>query len=193
MEGKTIKSIYEFGSGYTLLVFEDNTASLVEVIQAELITDDMEELRVALFGSEKKPDGGEEKKPDGGGKEKTEEGDMTWEDLQGMKYKELVKLCGENDLDTDPDDYDKSEVDDLRIDIAKECGIKLKEEEKKPDGDDNYTWDDLKGLDEDELGDLIKENDLDVDPDDYDDNENGLRRAIAKECGITPPKKHKKK
>jgi len=190
MEGKTIKSTYEFGSGYTLLVFEDETASLVEVIQAELVSDDIEELRLALSGPEEKDKGKEEVKKDS----KSDEGDITWEDLKKMSFKALTDLCKENDLDTDPEDYEKNEIDDLKEDIAKECGIKAgKKEKEKEDDDDNYTWDDLMKLDENELADLCKENELDVDLDDYDDDENGFRRAIAKECGITPPKKSKKK
>ncbi len=71
------------------------------------------------------------------------------------------------------------------------------EEEEKPKGKkkpepeekDDLTWEDLKGMDEDELTDLIDEEKLDTDVDDYDDDLPGLRKAIAKEMGIEIPKK----
>jgi len=65
---------------------------------------------------------------------------------------------------------------------------KKKDKEPEPEG---YTWADLKEMDEDELIDLIKENSLDTDPDDFDDNEAGLRKAIAKEIGVEVPAKKK--
>lgn len=63
---------------------------------------------------------------------------------------------------------------------------KEKDDEPEPD---SYTWQDLKEMDEDELIALIKENSLDTDPDDFEDNEAGLRKAIAKEIGVEVPKK----
>lgn len=61
---------------------------------------------------------------------------------------------------------------------------------KKPEPEkDELTWEDLKGMDEDELTDYIEEEGLDTDPDDFEDDLPGLRKAIAKEQGIEIPKK----
>ena len=43
-------------------------------------------------------------------------------------------------------------------------------------------------MDFEELEDLCVEKDLDSDPDDFDEEEDKLRKAIAKELGITLPK-----
>lgn len=65
-----------------------------------------------------------------------------------------------------------------------------KEAAKKPEPEpESLNWEDLKGMDEDELKDLIDDESLDTDPDDYDDDLPGLRKAIAKEMEIDIPKK----
>ena len=43
-------------------------------------------------------------------------------------------------------------------------------------------------MDFDDLEDLVDDEDLEVDVDDYEDDEEGLRKAIAKKLGITLPK-----
>lgn len=50
--------------------------------------------------------------------------ELSWEDLLGMKESVLIKLCKENGLDTDPDDYD-DDVKALRKAIAKEIGVQI--------------------------------------------------------------------
>ena len=119
----------------------------------------------------------------------------TWVDLLELSYKELRTLCKENELETNPKDYEKDEVDDFRKEVAKEIDVKIPEEEEKEKGeekDDKYTWEDLKEMDFDELEDLCDEEDLKTDPDDYDDEESKLRKAIGKELGIAPDKPGKK-
>ena len=46
-----------------------------------------------------------------------------------MDFEELEDLCDENDLETDPDEFDEDGVEDLRKAIAKELGIKLPKKE----------------------------------------------------------------
>lgn len=147
------------------------------------------------------------------------EDSYSWGDLMKMGFKELKKFVKENDLDVKLSDYDEDEEEELREDIAEEIGIEPEkkskpkkeepeedddeepedddeepEEDADDDEDDDYTWDDLKKMDFDELTELCKEGDLDTDPVDYEeDEEDDLRRAIAKEIGITPPKKSGKK
>lgn len=66
-----------------------------------------------------------------------EEVEITGEDLAGMDFEELEDVCDDNDLDTDPDDYEEDDVEKFRKAIAKELGITLpkgKKESKKSAG-----------------------------------------------------------
>lgn len=74
------------------------------------------------------------------------------------------------------------------------------EEDKKPakkgEGEE-YSWDDLKDMDYDELSELVDDEELeDIDVEDYDEDDDDevekLRVAIAKELDIEVPKKGKK-
>lgn len=63
-----------------------------------------------------------------------EEEELSPEDLMAMDFDELEDLCEDNDLETDPDDYDEKDIEKLRQAIAEEIGIELpkpKKEEKK--------------------------------------------------------------
>ena len=54
-----------------------------------------------------------------------------------MDFEELEDVCDDNDLDTDPDDYEEEDVEKFRKAIAKELGITLpkgKKESKKSAG-----------------------------------------------------------
>ena len=42
-----------------------------------------------------------------------------------MDFEELESLCEDNDLDTDPDNYDEEDIEKLRKSIAKELGMTL--------------------------------------------------------------------
>ena len=69
--------------------------------------------------------------------EEEEEVEITGEDLAGMDFEELEDVCDDNDLDTDPDDYEEDDVEKFRKAIAKELGITLpkgKKESKKSAG-----------------------------------------------------------
>lgn len=63
-----------------------------------------------------------------------EEVEITGEDLANMDFEELEEVCDDNDLDTDPDDFEEEDVEKFRKSIAKELGITLpkgKKESKK--------------------------------------------------------------
>ena len=197
MEGKTIKSTLDMGQGYTLLGFDDDTAALVHVIEPELSMDELKEFvgeAAPKKGKDEKPAKEEEKssKEKPSKKEEVKEDDsLDWEGLEKLDHDELTELCKENDLKTDPDDFEDEEDDLLkfRTAIAEECGIDVPESTS----DDDYTWDDLKAMDWDELKDVIEEEDLKTDIDDFDEDtdEDKLRRAIAKELDIEAPVKKK--
>ena len=84
----------------------------------------------------------------------------------------------DEDEDEDSDDEDSEEDDD----------------EDEDDEDEEITPEALSEMDFEELEDLADDKELDVDPDDYEEEDvEKLRKAIAKELGITLPKAKGKK
>lgn len=80
---------------------------------------------------------------------------------------------------------------------TKKPAKKEEPEEDDDDDDDEYTWDDIKDMDYDELSELVDDEELeDIDVEDYDEDDEDevekLRVAIAKELDIKVPKKGKK-
>ena len=64
------------------------------------------------------------------------------------------------------------------------------EEEEEEEEEDDITGESLAEMDFDELEDLCDDKDLETDPDDFEEEDvEKLRKAIAKEMGITLPKK----
>ena len=58
---------------------------------------------------------------------------------------------------------------------------------------EEYEWDDLVDADAEELEEIVDEEDLEVDVEDFEDDEDGLRKAVAKALGIKVPAEKKKK
>ena len=212
MKGRTIEEVIEIGNGYKALYFDNEEVAVVKVVTEHLLKDLEDKVSLGTVDEEEKPKSKAKEKEPVKAKEKEPEPepdgeDYTWADLLAMDHAALVELCNENDLGTDPEDYDEEEVDQLRKEIAEEIGVEVPEDEeeeptqteadaKTGEGpDDEYTWDDLKEMDMDELTDLCDENDLTTDPNDFDDaDEDKFRRAIANEIGVATPKiKPKKK
>ena len=208
MEGCKIEKVADFGGNYKALFLDNGKVVFVGIYVEDLL----KALDLKAFPKEKLAGLKEEAEPEKEREperepESDEEGDAyTWSDLLELDYKSLKELCEEYDLGTDPADYAEEEVDVFRKEIAEEIGVEIPEEngaEDEPspdkekegdDDDDEYTWDDLKEMDYDELTDLCDEGELDVDPNDFgEDEEDKLRRAIAEEIGITPPKRPPKK
>ena len=128
MEGKTIISDLELENGFHLIKFDDNTISLVNIVSFEITKEEIQEL--LDDESEKATSKAEKKKEKSAKKEEpvTDEEPYTWEDLLKMGYKELEELCKENDLDTDPDNFDEDEKDemaDFGKEIAEEIDIEV--------------------------------------------------------------------
>jgi hypothetical protein len=87
---------------------------------------------------------------------------------------------GEEDEDSDEDDEDSDEEDE---DDESEDG------EEDEDEDDEVTPEDLAGMDFEALEDLCDDKELETDPDEFDEEDvEKLRKAVAKELGITLPK-----
>ena len=63
------------------------------------------------------------------------------------------------------------------------------EEDEDSDEDDGVTPEDLAGMDFEALEDLCDDKELETDPDEFDEEDvEKLRKAVAKELGITLPK-----
>ena len=86
----------------------------------------------------------------------------------------------DEDEDSDEDDEDSDEEDE---DDESEDG------EEDEDSDDEVTPEDLAGMDFEALEDLCDDKELETDPDEFDEEDvEKLRKAVAKELGITLPK-----
>jgi len=129
MKGKTIKDTLEFGENYVLLVFDDDTNQLVELVGEEIATDDI----LDLFPEDEPADTKEEKatttKKDRNAK-KSEPIETTWPELLDMDFEEMEDFCEDNGIKIDGDDHwDKEDEDgsedSLRKAIAKDQGIKV--------------------------------------------------------------------
>ena len=98
----------------------------------------------------------------------------------------------ESDDSDDEDDSDDDEDEDSSDDDEDEDGNE-EEDEEDEDDDDPITGEALAEMDFEELEDLCDDKDLETDPDEFDEKEvDKLRKAIAKEMGITLPKASKK-
>ena len=90
---------------------------------------------------------------------------------------------GDSDEDEDEDgDSDEDEDEDSEEDEDEDS-------EEDEDEDDEVTPEDLAGMDFEALEDLCDDKELETDPDEFDEEDvEKLRKAVAKELGITLPK-----
>lgn len=94
----------------------------------------------------------------------------------------------DKDEDSDEDDEDSDEEDE---DDESEDGEEDEDEDEDEDEeeDDEVTPEDLAGMDFEALEDLCDDKELETDPDEFDEEDvEKLRKAVAKELGITLPK-----
>lgn len=94
----------------------------------------------------------------------------------------------DEDEDSDEDDEDSDEKDE---DDESEDGEEDEDEDDDEDEeeDDEVTPEDLAGMDFEALEDLCDDKELETDPDEFDEEDvEKLRKAVAKELGITLPK-----
>lgn len=93
----------------------------------------------------------------------------------------------DDDEDEDSSDDDEDDDDDDSEDDDED------EDEGDDEDDDPITGEALAEMDFEELEDLCDDKDLETDPDEFDEKDvDKLRKAIAKEMGITLPKASKK-
>lgn len=102
--------------------------------------------------------------------------------------------------DEDPEEEEapkKGKKEEAKKETKKPAKKEEPEEENEDDDEDEYTWEDIKDMDYDELSELVDDEELeDIDVEDYDEDDDDevekLRVAIAKELDIEVPKKGKK-
>lgn len=93
---------------------------------------------------------------------------------------------GEEDEDSDEDDEDSDEEDE---DDESEDDEEDEDDDEDEEEDDEVTPEDLAGMDFEALEDLCDDKELETDPDEFDEEDvEKLRKAVAKELGITLPK-----
>lgn len=92
----------------------------------------------------------------------------------------------EDDEDSDEDEDEEDSDDD---DEDEEDSDEDDEDGDEEDEDDGVTPEDLAGMDFEALEDLCDDKELETDPDEFDEEDvEKLRKAVAKELGITLPK-----
>lgn len=90
----------------------------------------------------------------------------------------------DEDEDSDEDDEDSDEEDE-----DDESKDDEEDEDEDEEEDDEVTPEDLAGMDFEALEDLCDDKELETDPDEFDEEDvEKLRKAVAKELGITLPK-----
>ena len=95
----------------------------------------------------------------------------------------------EEDEDSDEDEEDEDSDEDDEDEDSDEDDEDEDSDEDEEDEDDGVTPEDLAGMDFEALEDLCDDKELETDPDEFDEEDvEKLRKAVAKELGITLPK-----
>ena len=105
------------------------------------------------------------------------------EDSEDEEEDEDEDESDDEDSDEDEDDEDEDEEDEDEDEDDED------EDDEDEDEDDGVTPEDLAGMDFEALEDLCDDKELEIDPDEFDEEDvEKLRKAVAKELGITLPK-----
>lgn len=95
----------------------------------------------------------------------------------------------DSDEDSDEEDEDEEDEDEEDDDEDEDEGDDEGDDEDEDEEDDEVTPEDLAGMDFEALEDLCDDKELETDPDEFDEESvEKLRKAVAKELGITLPK-----
>ena len=101
--------------------------------------------------------------------------------LTPISAEDAEEIFGGESEDSDDEDEDDEDSDDEDEDED--------DEDSDEDEDDGVTPEDLAGMDFEALEDLCDDKELETDPDEFDEEDvEKLRKAVAKELGITLPK-----
>ena len=103
--------------------------------------------------------------------------------LTPISAEDAEEIFGGESEDSDDDDEDSDEEDEDEDEDPDE------DDDEDSDEEDEVTPEDLAGMDFEALEDLCDDKELETDPDEFDEEDvEKLRKAVAKELGITLPK-----
>lgn len=112
--------------------------------------------------------------------------------LTSISAEDAEEIFGGESEDSDDEDSDEEDEDDESEDDEDDEDSDDDEDEdgeEDEDEDDEVTPEDLAGMDFEALEDLCDDKELETDPDEFDEEDvEKLRKAVAKELGITLPK-----
>lgn len=105
--------------------------------------------------------------------------------LTSISAEDAEEIFGGESEDSDDENEDEEDEDSDEDDEDDES----EDDEEDEDEDDEVTPEDLAGMDFEALEDLCDDKELETDPDEFDEEDvEKLRKAVAKELGITLPK-----
>lgn len=106
--------------------------------------------------------------------------------LTPISAEDAEEIFGGESEDSDDEDEDDEDEDE---DDESEDGEEDEDDDEDEEEDDEVTPEDLAGMDFEALEDLCDDKELETDPDEFDEEDvEKLRKAVAKELGITLPK-----
>ena len=111
--------------------------------------------------------------------------------LTPISAEDAEEIFGGESEDSDDEDEDDEDSDEEDEDDESEDGEEDEDEDDDEDEeeDDEVTPEDLAGMDFEALEDFCDDKELETDPDEFDEEDvEKLRKAVAKELGITLPK-----
>lgn len=109
--------------------------------------------------------------------------------LTPISAEDAEEIFGGESEDSDDEDSDEEDEDDESEDDEDSDDDEDEDGEEDEDEDDEVTPEDLAGMDFEALEDLCDDKELETDPDEFDEEDvEKLRKAVAKELGITLPK-----
>lgn len=111
--------------------------------------------------------------------------------LTPISAEDAEEIFGGESEDSDDEDEDDEDSDEEDEDDEDEDSDEDEDEDDDEDEeeDDEVTPEDLAGMDFEALEDLCDDKELETDPDEFDEEDvEKLRKAVAKELGITLPK-----
>lgn len=107
--------------------------------------------------------------------------------LTPISAEDAEEIFGGESEDSDDEDSDDEDEDDEDEDSDEDDEDEDDDEDEEED--DEVTPEDLAGMDFEALEDLCDDKELETDPDEFDEEDvEKLRKAVAKELGITLPK-----
>lgn len=111
------------------------------------------------------------------------------EEIFGGESEDSDDEDDDSDDDEDPDEDDEDSDEEEDDDDSDDDEDEDEDGEEDEDEDDEVTPEDLAGMDFEALEDLCDDKELETDPDEFDEEDvEKLRKAVAKELGITLPK-----